>query len=308
MLSSNHFNIQACILELAHVESTASVNDPDKQQHPNCQNSDLDMNIEEKNNMDVMKAELFAVKNPVPTVSNEMEVSSNDVSPTITVVTTYLRISFLGWMEFYDDWIELSSAAGRLAPLNTKSFGNRGENNVREEVKFLAKLWEKKSQSSPTNYATSPEPALVSPFYATVVNQFFISKGILNFQKLIAEKMLESCNLTSSSNLKLIFSVGLCADVLTSRFFEVNITSDDSMFGALVSYVKRYFQFLLQEELRATKTESFEQIIWSLERILKSHGFLLKDVAQELDPLYVAVALGCIQSPYLNRYLFILSV
>lgn len=254
-----------------------------------------------------MKAELFAIKNqpPVVTSNNDMEISRNDSSPIVTVVTTYVRVCFLGWMEFYDDWIDINPTAGRLAPLNTKSFGNRGDNNIREEVKFLSKFWEKKSQVSPgSSYATSPEPAIISPFYASIVDRFLLSRGIINVQKILAEKMQEDCNLSSSSNFKLILSFGFCADVLTSRFFEVTVTPNHTMFTGLIYYIERFFHFRLEEELRATKTEQFEQIIWAMEQILKSHGVDMKDVARIVDPLWLKVSLECIRSPYLNRYFF----
>jgi hypothetical protein len=275
-----------------------------------------------------MKAELFALKNPPQeTNSVEMEcVPKEDPSPPVTIVTTSVRVCFLGWMEFYDDWIELNSTAGRLAPLNVKSLGNRGDNFIREEVKFLAKFWEKKNQlSSPPpsispssgEYAFSPEPALVSPFYASIVNKFFAETGISNFHQLLHERMVRlqlvssssaenSSNHSSStkpSNLKLILSLGFAAEVLSRSLFDYSSRpSLPNISTTLISLVELSLEFLLREELRATKTEVLEQILISFEQILKSLGMNFENVSQKVDPLWVHVALECIKSPYLNRY------
>jgi hypothetical protein len=270
----------------------------------------LPLTEEEKKQVDVMKAELFALKSPSQEVNSaDMEIvpkeNGENESPPVTVVTTSVRICFLGWMEFYDDWVELNPTAGRLAPLNVKSQGNRGDNFIREEVKFLSKFWEKKKQSATsTDFAFSPQPALVSPFYASIVNKFFLELGMSNFHKLLHERAFENSNLSKASNMKLIVSLGLCAEVLSKSFFDYSYSppSIPKIAMELLTFVERYLQFLLQEELRATKTEVLEQILVSFEQILKAMGVDLIDVSRKVDQLWVNVALECIRSPYLNRY------
>ena len=58
--------------------------------------------------------------------------------------TKMARVAFLGWPEWYDEWVCVAGSwsadhtQDRTAPINTKSNGNRGEYPVREEIKLLA--------------------------------------------------------------------------------------------------------------------------------------------------------------------------
>ena len=53
-------------------------------------------------------------------------------------MTAIARISYLGWGEHYDAWIEVDSL--NLAKLDTQSDGRRGDGSLREEVIFLVNL------------------------------------------------------------------------------------------------------------------------------------------------------------------------
>lgn len=129
----------------------------------------------------------------------------------ITIQEKQVRVAFIGWPEKYDEWIDVSS--DRLALLDTRSLGKRGELAVRKEIKFVvhqAKL------TDTEEYAANTQPAFYSRYYVGVVQSF----GQLGTFNVISKRLQhQELPLPLIMRLKLFEALGMPYEIYTSVFF-----------------------------------------------------------------------------------------
>ena len=241
---------------------------------------------------------------------------SSDKTPTIVTTSTFARVSFIGWLEWTDEWIDISS--DRLAPLNSMSGGGRGDFHVRDEVKFLAKFWEKKwiySNSLEGMYrqrcAESTNTVLVSPVFANVVQHFGSMNGFVQLCLVLREAGYNprfpmpvdgdppQRHLNTSCCIDLVTAVGMAGEVLT-RGLLVNLSttySTDLVECAQQALIK----LMPSPDLRSVTTEAMERLVESMMQLQLTISADEVPCAKLMDEVYVYIILHCLNSDFLNR-------
>ena len=232
----------------------------------------------------------------LPTIRSS-EVSPEDDSG-CWCETVLIRLSFLGLPEAYDEWHSVGN--GRIAPLDSRSFGKRGDSPLREEVVFIVTTQFKCliGNESANNIAdiedrrirrfTLPRSSqsyhLYSPALMEVVNIFGESQGfesLLNYLqeiRSVLEVQCGSCSSSSSSEpsaasatpspslwtpliCSIVNSLGSLHRMLSPQFL-LYLESKQLLYTA--SYLLRNMD---QRDLRETPVELIETALTAIEGI-----------------------------------------
>lgn len=233
----------------------------------------------------------------------------------VVTTITYARVAYLGWLEWTDEWVDVMSA--RVAPINSMSFGQRGDFHVRDEVKHLAKFWEEKwAQSRDTDdaatfpIAESSNIVLVSPIFADVVRTFGECRGFLQSCHLLTaggynphaklDKERER-HLSLNCAIDLLTAIGMAGEVLTRRYLHFLVANFQADF---VSIGKQVLTVLMTApELRSITTETVEKLeesILTLQMVISPDPAVY---ASSMDSIHMFVLSNCIQCEFLNRRL-----
>ena len=128
----------------------------------------------------------------------------------LTTLVTEARIAYLGWPEKYDEWVDVTS--DRLAPLDTRSYGRRGEFSIRNEIKFLIP---RPDTSADVHFATYSSPYFYSKYYVEVVQYF----GLLQGFDVVWKRILQGQTpLPVVTRLRLLEALGLPHEVYSMAF------------------------------------------------------------------------------------------
>lgn len=213
----------------------------------------------------------------ITAVEGDSNSNSSTVAQEQISVKKFLRVSFVGLPEKFDEWIEITD--DRVQKLNLFSFGRKGDNPIREEVLTVAAS----NRSAPENPIASPEdvaafrPGLfVDQSYVKVVNAFGAAKGfdnILNILSISCGEVSEDgeANNSAESNgavsfisiLQLIISVGNAAKVLCPEFLS-------SFAPRFLNLTEKILSKMSLADIRETSIETLEQVFHSIESVAVS--------------------------------------
>lgn len=234
------------------------------------------------------------------------------------------RVAFLGWSEWYDEWIDMHITSqndedpllhSKIQPLNSISCGHRGEVPVREEIKhftsFLTKPYPDFVTSTQPIYAMSRDETMIAPFYADIVNTFGQNSGL---HKVIT--MFRNFNMECGTD---IGNIILANGTLDNRFrmklntiinIVIVISQTYEVFHLFL--LKRFYdeyntcfyqiiRFIMAYELRTTKSETLEDLINAYEMMTTANFQNKFTGAINTLPLRLMIIHDSIMSPYLNR-------
>eukprot|EP01038_Epipyxis_sp_PR26KG_P010058 gene10058-13518_t len=205
----------------------------------------------------------------------------------------FARISFIGFPDRYDEWIELES--DRIEQFNKYSFGKRGDSNVREEILFLVNL--KPAHGEIDNFAVYREGSFVDPVYVNIVNAFGKGGGFDNtLQLLNRSTSSEPSQVSLQSIFSLIIAIGNMHKVLTKSFL--------ASFGmSFLEFSVNILRSMTLSDVRETSTETMEYVLNALESIAIMHFGRNAATGEIIEPLRLEISLRTLSSPFLNRRL-----
>jgi ubiquitin C-terminal hydrolase len=223
----------------------------------------------------------------------------------------YVRVSFLGWGERYDEWINIDSEAKeRLQEFNLLSHGNRGDGNIREEI--ISLVWNHVEDNNllsnilPNielkNNAILRKHCFLSPYYVDVVNTFIENNGFLSLFNLLRGPILineKETDINISSALHLIIAMGKTSQVL-SKSLLINQYDD------YLTLSSKRLKLVTHIELRQLPIELLESSLTSIELFCNTYigkSEEIKYIGIQAEILCLEMSLKLLSCPYLNKRL-----
>lgn len=241
---------------------------------------------------EVQKEVKVTVPSEAPTIT-----SADDSQPSmdiqgeeeqIRVVEKQVRVAFIGWPEKYDEWLDVMS--DRLAPLDSKSYGKRGELAIRKEIKFVVP---QAKPADPGLFAVQTHPQFYSKYYVGVVQSFGEQGG---FDMICRRLQVEELPLPLLTRLKLFQAIGMPDELYTPFFFQTNYEWFKKLLTTTVFTIP-------ETDLRNIDRDLLQGVLKSLENMSAAGWGRTAQTMQLYEQVHLGIARKCIISPYLNRRL-----
>ncbi len=210
------------------------------------------------------------------------------------VVTTFVRVGYIGQVAQCDEWIKVND--GRLAKWNVMSHGRHSDLRVRDEVVFLSIVHRDEGMEECGRYGCNYANAFTSIHFARLVDSFGELGGFKRVLFIVLELMRSSSPDYVNAVLPLINMVGQLKRVIKKEYLGV-FTPD------FVDACQKLFLNMTHVNVRQTASEAVEIALSSLEELIHETYGRNPDATGVIEKLRLSIGIRYFSCPYLNRRL-----